>query len=68
MNKEQVTGRIKEAAGEVQEHVGRAIGSKEQELKGHIREQEGKAEKNVGDAVAKVDDLIDDAADKLKNR
>jgi uncharacterized protein YjbJ (UPF0337 family) len=49
MNKQQVKGSIKEAAGEVQEQAGKLIGSKEQEVKGHAREQAGKAEKKGGD-------------------
>lgn len=49
MNKQQVKGSIKEAAGEVQEQAGKLIGSKQQELKGHAREQAGKAEKKGGD-------------------
>lgn len=58
MNKDQVKGRIKEAAGEVQEHVGRAINSPEQEAKGHAREFEGKAQKNVGDLKEDVKDTF----------
>ena len=50
MNKDQIKGRIKEAAGEMQEHVGKAIGSTEQQAKGHAREFAGKAQKNLGDA------------------
>lgn len=49
MNKQQVKGSIKEAAGEVQEQAGKLIGSKEQQLKGHAREQTGKAQKAAGD-------------------
>jgi uncharacterized protein YjbJ (UPF0337 family) len=49
MNKQQVKGSIKEAAGEVQEQAGKLIGSKRQELKGHAREQAGKAEQRIGD-------------------
>jgi uncharacterized protein YjbJ (UPF0337 family) len=49
MNKDQIEGKIKEGAGEVQEHVGRAVGSRDQEAKGHAREFEGKAQKKVGD-------------------
>ena len=33
MNKDQVKGALKEAAGEAQEHLGRLVGSKEQEAK-----------------------------------
>ncbi len=49
MNKQQVKGSIKEAAGEVQEQAGKLIGSKEQQAKGHAREQAGKAEQRTGD-------------------
>ena len=49
MNKQQVKGSIKEAAGEVQEQAGKLIGSKQQEIKGHAREQTGKAQKTGGD-------------------
>jgi uncharacterized protein YjbJ (UPF0337 family) len=49
MNKQQVKGGVKEAAGEVQEQAGKLVGSKQQELKGHAREQAGKAEKKGGD-------------------
>lgn len=49
MNKQQVKGSIKEAAGEVQEQAGKLIGSKQQELKGHAREQAGKAQKTAAD-------------------
>lgn len=57
MNTDQVKGKAKEIAGEIQEHAGRMVGSKEQEAKGHAREFEGKAQKHVGD----VKDAIDDA-------
>ena len=49
MNKHQIKGRLREAAGEVQEQAGKLIGSKDQELKGHAREHSGKAEKTAGD-------------------
>lgn len=49
MNKDQVKGKLKEAAGEAQEHTGRVVGSTEQEAKGHAREVEGKMQKKAGD-------------------
>lgn len=49
MNKQQIKGRIKEAAGEVQQQAGKLVGSKQQELKGHVREQAGKAQQTAGD-------------------
>ncbi len=56
MNKDQVKGRIKEAAGETQEQFGKLVNSKEQEAKGHAREQAGKAQKVAGDMREKVKD------------
>jgi len=67
MNKDQVKGRIKEAAGETQEHLGRLVGSKEQEAKGHAREVAGKVQKNVGDAREAAEDAAEDARDALKD-
>ena len=49
MNKQQIKGRIKEAAGEVQQQAGKLVGSKQQEIKGHVREQAGKAQQTAGD-------------------
>ena len=49
MNKDQVKGKIKEAAGELQEQTGKLIGSKKQEARGHAREQQGKLQEKAGD-------------------
>ena len=49
MNKDQFKGRLKEAAGEVQEQAGKISGNKTQEAKGHAREMAGKVQKKVGD-------------------
>lgn len=57
MNKDQVQGKIKEAAGEVQERTGRAVDSAEQEAKGHAREMEGKVQKKVGDLEEAAKDV-----------
>ena len=56
MNKDQVKGKIKEVAGEVQEHTGKAIGNAEQQAKGHAREMEGKAQKAAGDTRENLKD------------
>ena len=56
MNKDQVKGRIKEAAGETQEQFGKLVNSKEQEAKGHAREQAGKVQKAAGDLREQVKD------------
>jgi uncharacterized protein YjbJ (UPF0337 family) len=60
MNKDQVKGAVKDAAGKVQEKVGEVIGSKEQQAKGIAKQVEGKAEKAYGD----VKEAAKDAAKK----
>ncbi|WP_298924044.1 CsbD family protein [uncultured Ramlibacter sp.] len=66
MNKDQVKGRAKEAAGEVQEQFGKLVGSKKQEAKGHAREQAGKVQKTVGDTREAIEDAADDVKDAYK--
>ena len=56
MNKDQVKGAIKEAAGKVQEKTGELVGSKSQQAKGIAKEVAGKAEKKVGDAKEALKD------------
>ncbi|HEX7499833.1 MAG TPA: CsbD family protein [Polyangia bacterium] len=56
MNKDQVKGGLKEAAGKVQEKTGELVGSKSQEAKGLAKEIAGKAQKNFGDAKQVVKD------------
>jgi uncharacterized protein YjbJ (UPF0337 family) len=60
MNKDQIKGKAKEIAGEIQEQTGRVIGSEEQEAKGHAREVEGKIQKKVGDVKEAVEDTKDE--------
>ena len=56
MNKDQVKGAIKEAAGKVQTEAGKLVGSKEQQAKGMAHEVAGKAEKKLGDAKEVIKD------------
>jgi uncharacterized protein YjbJ (UPF0337 family) len=56
MNKDQVEGRAKEAAGKVQEVAGKVVGSTNQQVKGNIN-------KNVGAAQAKFGDVKKDIKD-----
>ncbi len=56
MNKEQVTGTVKDLAGKVQEEVGKLVGSKEQEAKGLGKQISGKAEKAYGDVKEAIAD------------
>lgn len=49
MNRDQVKGSIKDAAGKVQRKAGEAIGSADQQVKGAARQAEGKVQKAAGD-------------------
>lgn len=60
MNKDQVKGAIKDAAGKVQEKTGAVVGSTEQQIKGLAKQVEGKAQKQVGD----VKEVLKDARSK----
>jgi len=59
MNKDQVKGAVKEAAGKVQEQTGKLIDSPEQQVKGINKQVEGKVQKNYGDAKEALKDQID---------
>lgn len=50
MNRDQVKGRVKEAAGTVQQKAGKAAGSVTQQAKGLAKRAAGKVQKVVGDA------------------
>jgi len=50
MNKDQVKGAVKEAAGKVQQKAGKMIGNPKQEAKGLATKLEGKVQKKIGDA------------------
>lgn len=58
MNEQQVKGKLKEAAGEAQEKLGKTTGSHEQEARGHAREQEGKVQKKTGDLKEAADKAV----------
>ena len=49
MNKDQVAGAAKDAAGKAQKKLGDAVGSPKQEVKGLLKEGEGKVQKAYGD-------------------
>ena len=49
INKDQVDGRVKEAAGKIQEVAGRATGSPTQEIKGTVKKTVGSAQAGFGD-------------------
>jgi uncharacterized protein YjbJ (UPF0337 family) len=58
INKDQVDGRVKEAAGKVQEVAGRTVGNPTQELKGKVKKTVGAAQAEYGDAKERVKDDI----------
>jgi uncharacterized protein YjbJ (UPF0337 family) len=64
INKDQVEGRIKEAAGTVQESAGKAVGNTKQEIKGAINKTAGAAQAKYGDVKS---DLRDAAAEDQKH-
>ena len=49
MNKDQVKGTVKQAAGKVQQKTGEIIGSEKQQAKGVGKQVEGKIQKEFGD-------------------
>lgn len=60
MNKDQVKGAIKDAAGKVQEKTGEIVGSQKQQVKGMAKQVEGTAQKKMGD----VKEAVKDAANR----
>jgi uncharacterized protein YjbJ (UPF0337 family) len=49
MNKDQIKGKVNDAAGKLQQKGGEITGSKEQEAKGLGKQVKGKAEETKGD-------------------
>ena len=60
MNKDQVKGSIKDAAGKLQQATGKAIGSADQQRKGIVKQVEGQTQKAVGN----VKEVLKDATSK----
>lgn len=56
INKDQVKGRMKEAAGKVQETVGKAAGNTKQQIKGAINKTAGAAQAKYGDIKSDLKD------------
>lgn len=50
MNKDQVAGVVKKAAGKVQQKTGELVGSSEQQAKGLAKQVTGKAQETYGNA------------------
>jgi uncharacterized protein YjbJ (UPF0337 family) len=48
MNKDQVKGSVKQAAGKVQQKTGETVGSEKHQVKGAAKQAEGKVQKEYG--------------------
>ncbi|OWW18291.1 CsbD family protein [Noviherbaspirillum denitrificans] len=66
MNRDQIRGGIKDAAGRIQRKFGQLIGSNQQEAKGVATQAEGKFQRTVGNASDTVEKTTDNAKDVLK--
>ena len=60
MNKDQVKGNVKIAAGKVQEKTGKLVGNHEQQRKGIHKQVEGSVQKTVGN----LEDALKDTSKK----
>ena len=58
MNTDKIKGKLKETGGRAQEHLGRAMGDKDQEAKGAANKTEGKVQKKVGDVKEGVEQIV----------
>lgn len=58
MNKDQIKGKAKDIGGKVQEEVGKAVGSSEQQAKGLSKQVEGKVQEKAGDVKENVKDNL----------
>lgn len=54
INKDQVEGRVKEAAGKVQEVAGKMVGNPNQQAKGIINKNVGAVQAKFGDAKSNI--------------
>lgn len=62
MNKDQIKGKVKNIAGQVQQEAGKLVGNTSQQAKGVKLQVEGQVQKNLGNAKA----LVKDAHDAIK--
>ncbi len=59
MNKDQVEGSLKNAAGKAQQKIGEIVGSDKQKIKGVQKQVEGTIQKSVGNAKEAFKDAGD---------
>ena len=58
MNKDQIKGSLKEAAGKAQAKAGDLMDSPKQQAKGAVKQVKGNAQKNLGDAKEVLKDSV----------
>ncbi|MCT9812400.1 CsbD family protein [Acidovorax sp. Be4] len=58
MNKDQIKGALKDAAGKVQQKAGEVINCRQQQVKGIAKQVEGKTQKAVGDVKEAAKDAL----------
>jgi uncharacterized protein YjbJ (UPF0337 family) len=68
INKDQVEGRAKEAAGKVQEVAGKAVGSTTQQVKGAVNKAAGAAQAKYGDVKNDIKSDMDKNAKEERHR
>ena len=68
INKNQVQGTLKDAAGKIQKEAGKLMNNPKQEAQGMQKQSEGKAQKAMGDATEVVRDAKDALKDSIKNK
>jgi uncharacterized protein YjbJ (UPF0337 family) len=56
--KDKVTGMANEAAGNVKQGVGKAVGNKKLQSEGKIQERKGEAQRAVGKAKSAIKDRL----------
>jgi uncharacterized protein YjbJ (UPF0337 family) len=67
MNENQVKGTAKDIAGKVQQKVGEATGSTEQQIKGGAKQVEGNVQKGIGNVQEDVKRTSDDVRDQQRS-
>lgn len=64
MNSDQIKGKAKDIGGKIQEEVGKAVGSSEQQAKGLANQAEGKVQEKYGDAKDTLNKSSSDTIDR----
>lgn len=66
--KDKVTGLANEAAGNIKQGVGKAVGSERMQAEGKAQELKGEAQKAMGDAKSAIKDSANKAADYVNKK